>query len=261
MDNVQKLIEVMARLRDPAGGCPWDLQQTFASLIPFTLEEAYEVADCIERGALDDLRDELGDLLFQVVFYARLAEERGLFGFDEVAAAIVDKLVRRHPHVFGDAAVDDARQQSAAWEAHKARERHAAAGEAAGALHGVSRTLPALVRAQKLQRRAARVGFDWSDMAGVFAKLDEEIEELRAELDSGADAQRVEDELGDLLFTCVNLVRHAGLDAETALRRANRKFERRFTAMERTLRDQGVELEQADAERLDTAWRAVKDSD
>ena len=258
MDAMHRLLEVMARLRDPEGGCPWDLQQTFVSLIPHTLEEAYEVAESIERGDLDELRDELGDLLFQVVFYARLAEEQRLFAFDDVAEAIADKLVRRHPHVFGDQTVDGAREQTVAWETHKARERHAASGSAVGALQGVSRTLPALVRAQKLQRRAARVGFDWPELAGVLAKVDEELEELRCELDGGGDPDRVEDELGDLLFTCVNLVRHAGHDAESVLRRASRKFERRFERMEQALRENGSDVEHTDAAAWDAAWEAAK---
>ena len=261
MDSMHRLIEVMARLRDPQGGCPWDLRQNFLSLVPHTLEEAYEVADAIERGDLDGLRDELGDLLFQVVFYARLAEERERFAFGDVAQAIADKLVRRHPHVFGNATVDTAQQQTAAWEAHKARERHAAAGQPVGALHGVSQALPALVRAQKLQRRAARVGFDWPDIEGPFAKVEEELAELRAELNAGGGRRRVEEELGDLLFSCVNLIRHAGFDAETVLRGASRKFERRFAAMEDILEKRNAGVAESDAAALEAAWETAKDRD
>jgi ATP diphosphatase len=257
---IPRLLQIMARLRDPEGGCPWDLKQDYASLVPFTLEEAYEVADAIERGDFDDLRDELGDLLFQVVFYAQLASEQGRFGFDEVAGAIADKLVRRHPHVFGDQAVGDAEEQTRAWERHKAQERAARAevGAAPGALEGVSLALPALVRAQKLQRRAAAVGFDWDDIVPVADKVEEELQECRAELNQVHRARALHREIGDLLFACVNLARHAGCDAESALRDANAKFERRFRAVERRLHDNGRQADEVTLEELDRLWDAVK---
>ena len=255
--NVERLLEIMARLRDPVQGCPWDQEQNFASIVPHTIEEAYEVAEAVESGSLDELCDELGDLLFQVVFYARLAEESGAFAFGDVVDRIVDKLVRRHPHVFGGAAVADAREQSRAWEEHKARER-AAKGDEDGALTGVSRTLPAMTRAAKLQKRAARVGFDWPSAEPVFDKIEEELDELRQELSSGSSPARVAAETGDLLFACVNLARHAGCDAESALRDANAKFERRFRAVERRLSDSGRRAEDVTLEELDRLWDAVK---
>lgn len=248
----------MQRLRDPERGCPWDLEQDFASLVPHTLEEAYEVAEAIESKDYAELQDELGDLLFQVVFYAQLAAEQSRFDFDDVVQAIADKLVRRHPHVFGDHEVADAQHQTQAWEAHKASERQRKAGAtAAGALAGVSRTLPSLSRAQKLQRRAARVGFDWPEVSGVLAKIEEELAECRAEL-RGGDRARLQEEVGDLLFACVNLARHVDVDAETALRQGNRKFEARFEAMERHLQTQGIDVEGAGLDQLDAAWEAVK---
>ncbi|MFN7137393.1 MAG: nucleoside triphosphate pyrophosphohydrolase [Thermomonas sp.] len=237
--DIRSLLVIMARLRDPDGGCPWDLAQTFASIAPYTIEEAYEVADAIDRGDLHDLKDELGDLLLQVVFHARMAEEAGAFAFADVVAAICDKMVRRHPHVFGTAQAGDAGAVLQGWEAIKRAER-AAKGEAdASALAGISRGLPEWLRAVKLQHKAAKVGFDWPGPAPVIAKLHEEIEEVRAEFaavaDDPADAaarDRLEDEIGDVLFVCANLARHARVDVGAALRRANAKFERRFRAME-----------------------------
>ena len=248
--DIAALLAIMAALRDPAAGCPWDLEQDFASIAPYTIEEAYEVADAIDRGDLGDLRDELGDLLLQVVFHARMAEEAGAFAFTDVVAAICDKMVRRHPHVFDasgrplgagarDAAVADAEQQTRAWEALKRAERDAKGEADASALAGISRGLPEWQRAVKLQHKAAKVGFDWPGPAPVIAKLHEEIEEVRAEFaavaaDPGdaAAQDRLEDEIGDLLFVCANLARHAKVDVGAALRRANLKFERRFRAME-----------------------------
>ena len=238
--SLDDLLAIMARLRDPQRGCPWDVQQDFATIAPYTIEEAYEVADAIARGDLEHLKDELGDLLLQVVYHAQMAKEAGLFDFDEVAAAIADKMVRRHPHVFGGAAIEDARAQSLAWEAHKAAERATRAEGGHGILDDVPLALPALVRAAKLQRRAARVGFDWPEPAQVLDKLEEEIAELRAELEGGADAGRVGEEIGDLLFALVNLARHLEVDAEAALRRTNAKFERRFRHLEAALRAEGV---------------------
>jgi nucleoside triphosphate diphosphatase len=258
---IQRLLQVMARLRAPDGGCPWDLEQDFSTIAPYTIEEAYEVADAIARGDLAHLRDELGDLLLQVVYHAQMAKEAGLFDFDQVAAAIADKMVRRHPHVFGTAAVDGARAQSHAWEAVKATERASKAEAAAGdhgVLDDVPLALPALMRAAKLQRRAARVGFDWPQAAQVLAKLDEEIAELRTELGQSASVARLSDEIGDLLFAVVNLARHVEVDGEAALRQANAKFERRFRAIEEALRARGRCLEDASLDEMEALWQQAK---
>ena len=258
--TLDDLLDIMRRLRDPEGGCPWDLEQTFRSIAPYTIEEAYEVADAIEREDLDDLRDELGDLLFQVVFHAQMAKEQGAFGFDDVLEAIVDKMVRRHPHVFGEDEVQDATEQTARWERQKAAERAARARDAEqhSRLDGISRNLPALTRAGKLQGRAARAGFDWPDYSGVLDKLLEEIDELHLELAENGQPERIEAELGDLLFTCVNLARHLDIDPETALRGANRRFEQRFRHLERQFRERGQALEDSDAEALEQAWETAK---
>ncbi len=259
MDNVARLLVLMAELRDPLQGCPWDLEQTFASIAPHTLEEAYEVVDAIERGDFDELKDELGDLLFQVVYYAQLAHEQDLFDFNQVAKAIGDKLVRRHPHVFSNVRFPDDPARARAWEAEKARERaeKIGKGEAPSALDGIATGLPALTRAQKLQQRAAGKGFDWKDSSGVLAKIEEELTEVRQALAEGGEA-RIEEELGDLLFAVVNLVRHAGADPERALRAANRKFECRFRAMELRLADRNRRLEDCTLEELDMLWENVK---
>ncbi len=256
MEAMGRLLAIMARLRDPVEGCPWDREQTFATIAPYTIEEAYEVADAIARGDLAGLRDELGDLLFQVAFHARMAEEGGHFTFEDVAVAICDKMERRHPHVFGEARVGSAQEQTLAWEAHKAAER-LARDESGRPSHldGVSLALPALLRALKLQKRAARVGFDWPNVDGVLAKLAEEAGELRAARSSGEPPARIEAELGDLLFTCVNLARHLGLDPETALRHANGRFEARFRRLEALLDGRP---EAASAEQLDGAWERAK---
>ena len=262
---IDDLLAIMARLRDPASGCPWDVAQTFATIAPYTIEEAYEVADAIDRGDLADLRDELGDLLLQVVFHARMAEEQGAFDFHDVVAAISDKMTRRHPHVFADAVVEDAQAQTGAWEIQKQAERAAAGSDDHSALAGIARGLPEWQRALKLQHRAARVGFDWPGPTPVIAKLHEEIEEVRAEFAAVASApaeaaaqDRLEDEIGDLLFVCANLARHAKVDPGTALRRANRKFERRFRAMEALAADDGVTLAQLPLERQDEYWNRAK---
>lgn len=259
MDPVSRLLDIMARLRDPQRGCPWDLRQTYASIVPYTLEEAYEVADAIQRGDMAELRDELGDLLFQIVFYSQIAREQGHFDFDDVARGIGDKMLRRHPHVFGDAEYRDEEQLRLAWEQKKAEERAARGSGAAGSqMDGVARALPALIRAEKLQRRAARVGFDWPDARGAFDKVREEAGEIEAELED-ADPDRLQDELGDLLFAMVNLVRLLGQDAEQTLSRANEKFERRFRSMERALVDAGRgELRSLTLAELDAAWERVK---
>jgi len=255
--SIDELIKVMATLRDPQQGCPWDREQTFATIAPYTLEEAYEVAEAIARQDMAELRDELGDLLFQVVFHAQMAREAGHFAFDDVVRGIVDKMVRRHPHVFADVQVADAVEQTQRWEAQKAAER-AAKAEAQhthSALDGVAVALPALVRAAKIQRRAARAGFDWPDVSGPLAKVREEVAEVEAELAAGAAQDIVAAEIGDLLFAAVNLARHAGVDAETALRNATRKFERRFRAVEAGL---GKPLHEASLDEMDAQWEAVK---
>lgn len=258
---IARLLWVMARLRDPDGGCPWDLEQDFVTIAPYTIEEAYEVADAIARGDLDHLKDELGDLLLQVAYHAQMAKEAGLFDFDEVAAAIADKMIRRHPHVFGAASVDSAQAQSLAWEATKAAERQDKAseqGERHRLLDDVPLALPALTRAAKLQRRAARVGFDWPETAPVLAKIEEEIAELRAEIDARASSDRLTDEVGDLLFAVVNLARHLRVDGETALRQSNAKFERRFGAIEDSLRARGGRLEDASLDEMEALWQQAK---
>ena len=258
-EPIQRLLAIMAKLRDPVGGCPWDRAQDFATIAPYTIEEAYEVADAIERGDLAALREELGDLLLQVVFHARMAEEARQFDFNDVVLAIVDKLVRRHPHVFGDAVIADGDAQSRSWEALKAAERAAKASAPAGALDGVASGLPALARAQKIQSRAGRVGFDWGDPLPALAKLEEEIAEVRAELEPGQrDSERLSEELGDLLFAQVNVARLAGVDAETALRRATLKFERRFRRIEALLAERGTSPAASTLAEMDALWERVK---
>lgn len=252
MDEIKRLLEIMARLRDAATGCPWDKEQNFRTIAPYTVEEAYEVAEACETGDPAALKDELGDLLFQTVFHARMAEEAGLFAFADVAAAISDKMVRRHPHVFGDVKIDGVDAQTVAWEETKAKER--AAGGAESVLDGVGVGLPALTRAEKLQKRAARVGFDWPNAAPVIAKIDEELDELRGEIETGGDPARIEDEFGDLLFAVTNLGRHLRVDPEQALRAASRKFERRFRAMEAA----AAPLAGKSLDELETAWQRVK---
>ena len=253
---LERLLEIMARLRAPVGGCPWDQVQDFASIAPYTVEEAYEVADAIGRGPEPAvLLDELGDLLFQTVYHARMAEELKWFCFADVAGAIAGKMIRRHPHVFGDAAARDAETQTTAWEAQKAEER--AARAETGTLAGVPIGLPALTRAAKLTRRAARVGFDWPDAAAVLDKLEEEAAELRAEL-PGADPARLADEVGDLLFVLANLARKLELDPEACLAAANRKFERRFAGVEARLAAAGLGPADAGLEAMEAAWQAEK---
>ncbi|MGV9010633.1 nucleoside triphosphate pyrophosphohydrolase [Brevundimonas sp.] len=253
---IDRLNAIMARLRAPVGGCPWDVEQTFATIAPYTIEEAYEVADAIERGDYNDLRSELGDLLFQVVFHARMAEEQGLFVFDDVANAMADKLERRHPHVFGDeVAKADGVAQKARWEDIKAAERVAKAQ--VGVLDDVPVGLPALARAAKLTKRAARVGFDWPSTDEVFDKLDEEVAELRVEIAAG-DLDKAREEMGDLLFVVANLARKLGVEPEDALRGANAKFIRRFGFIEAALAKDGRTPEQSDLAEMDGLWDAAK---
>ena len=245
----------MRRLRDPASGCPWDLEQDFSTIAPYTIEEAYEVADAIERGDWEELQSELGDLLFQIVFYTQMATEDGYFGFDDVVAGITNKMLRRHPHVFGDEAQRAARSVRGRWEEIKEQER---AGSADGsALAGVAKALPALMRARKLGSRAARVGFDWPDRRGVSRKIQEELNEVDEAAMAG-DADSVEDEVGDLLFAVVNLARHLNVDPEKALTGANYKFERRFRAVEQAIADAGLEIRELDLEALEAYWVNAK---
>jgi ATP diphosphatase len=260
MDNVHKLLDIMARLRDPEHGCPWDREQTFHSIAPYTIEEAYEVAHAIELGDMAALKDELGDLLFQVVFYAQMAQEQGEFDFNDVAEIICDKMVRRHPHVFAGARYADSAEQTRAWEAIKAGERsHAtSSNEPASLLDGITHRLPAMNVAEKLQKRAATVDFDWPDVDGVLDKLREETVEMQQEIDTHAAPERLQEELGDLLFTCVNLARVTDTDAEMALRLANRRFEQRFRVMEQLCRENQQTLQELDAEAMDALWEQAK---
>jgi MazG family protein len=255
-EAMERLLRIMAALRTPETGCPWDLEQTFRTIAPYTIEEACEVADAIDREDMAALKDELGDLLFQVVFHARMAQEEGSFGFGDVVTAICEKMERRHPHVFGSATVAGAAEQSEAWEAHKARERAQAGDVRHSALDGVPASLPALMRAQKLSRRAARVGFDWPEWSGVADKVAEELGELRAV--AGVDRDAAEEELGDLLFAAASLARHLDLDADAALRRANLKFEDRFRGIESTLRAAGRSPEDAGLDELEMLWNQEK---
>ncbi len=256
--DIARLIEIMAALRTPGSGCPWDLEQNFQTIAPYTVEEAYEVADAIARGDLADLKDELGDLLLQVVYHARMAQEQGTFDFGDVVESITAKMIRRHPHVFADEDGRTAQAVKGLWERIKAEEK-AERGEAAkeGALAGVPLALPALTRALKLQAKAGRVGFDWNDPRAVLAKIREEAHEIEAELESGAREPAAE-EVGDLLFAAVNLARHIGADPEAVLRATNAKFERRFAAIERALAERGKTPEQSTLAEMDALWDAAK---
>lgn len=255
---INALLEVMRRLRDPDTGCPWDKEQTFATIAPYTVEESYEVADAIARDDMRDLKEELGDLLFQVVFHSRIAEEAGLFNFDDVARGMADKLIRRHPHVFGDVSHRTADEQTVAWEAVKAEERKAK--DKGGILDDVPIGLPALTRAAKLTKRAARVGFDWPSVDEVLDKLDEETQELKAEINAG-DHDKARAELGDLLFVMANLARKLEVEPEDALRLTNAKFVRRFEAIEAALNAQGRTPEQSSLMEMDALWNAAKHSE
>jgi ATP diphosphatase len=246
VNDIGKLLDIMRRLRDPQKGCPWDIEQSFHSIAPYTVEEAYEVADAIERGDIKDLADELGDLLFQVVFHSQIATEQGLFQFDDVVKAICEKLVRRHPHVFADENIKSAEEQTLAWEEHKARERQSS-DKYHSVLDGIAKTLPGLTRAAKLQKRAAKVGFDWNTVQPIFDKLSTQ-----------PSWARVEEELGDLLFTVVNIARHIQIDPELAMRRANAKFEARFNNMENAIERAGKKLGKLSSEQLEDYWIQVK---
>ena len=269
--DITRLLEIMAALRTPGTGCPWDLEQDFSTIAPYTLEEAYEVADAIERHDLDDLRDELGDLLLQVVFHSRMAEEQGAFAFGDVVEAITRKMIRRHPHVFGDDGVRGAKLAKGMWEKIKAEEKaeRRAARQARGLdpedhgkgyLDGIPPSFPALVRALKLQEKAARVGFDWREAKPILDKIEEEIGELREAM-ADDDKEAMTDEFGDVLFALVNFGRHLGIDAETALRQTNEKFRRRFHHIEHELNKAGSSLEEADLDRMEELWQAAKQSD
>jgi nucleoside triphosphate diphosphatase len=259
--DMSRLLDIMAALRTPKTGCPWDLEQNFATIAPYTIEEAYEVADAIARHDLDDLRDELGDLLLQVVFHARMAEEQGAFAFADVVQAIIDKLIRRHPHVFGDARDLSPEAVNELWDKikadEKAQRRARGVVEPDGALAGVPTTLPALTRALKLQQKASKVGFDWNDPRAVLAKIREEADEIEAALDAGQKSD-AGNEAGDLLFAVVNLARHLDADPEAVLRTTNQKFERRFAWIERALAKRGATPSEANLAEMDALWDAAK---
>ena len=257
-EGIKKLLEIMTKLRNPDGGCPWDVEQTFKSIAPYTIEEAYEVADAIDCSDMPALKDELGDLLFQVVFHSEIAKEQNLFDFSDVVTSVSDKMVRRHPHVFGDAKINNASEQATAWDDIKEDERlNKIHKDDPSVLAGVPVALPGLTRAEKLQKRAARIGFDWPTPEGVMDKVHEEIAEVEDELASERNLQRLSDEIGDLLFVCTNLARKLGIDAETALRNANVKFERRFRAMESRIVEKG-DPANATLAQLEASWLDVK---
>ena len=264
MSGINDLIDLMSKLRDPVSGCPWDQQQTFASIAPYTIEEVYEVVDAIERNSMAELKDELGDLLFQIIFYTQIAKEKDLFDFDAVVDNIVAKMKKRHPHVFGDMDIKTAEEQTALWEKIKTEERQKSrdSSDSKSSPHSVigdvPKTLPGLTRAFKLHKKAAQVGFDWDDISGVMEKIDEEIHEIQHEIDNGLNHHRMEDEIGDLLFVTTILARHARVDPETALRHANRKFERRFSRVEALLAEEKINIVDASLEKMDALWDVAK---
>ena len=259
---IENLLKIMAQLRHPTKGCPWDTGQTFETIAPYALEEAYEVVEAITNKDYENLRDELGDLLLQVVFHSQIAKESNLFNFEEVVDSICVKMINRHPHVFGNADINTSDEQLSSWEAIKAEERAKKSKKdscSSSALDGVSVAYPALLRAEKLQKRAARVGFDWKDTEPVLSKLDEEICELKEALNDGFDKAQLEEELGDILFSCVNIARHLNLDAETALNKANRKFTKRFQFIEKSLKEElNIKPENADFSELENRWVRAK---
>jgi len=261
--KIERLLDIMEALRDKDSGCPWDKEQTFATIVPHTIEEAYEVADAIERNSMDELQDELGDLLFQVVFYAQIAKENKLFDFNDVVSSIITKLENRHPHVFGDTVVKTPEEQTKLWEKIKADERRAKKtnnneDENASILDYVPRMLPALTRAYKLHKQAASVGFDWDNIKGVMEKINEELNEIEYEINNGKKIDRMQDEIGDLLFVTTILARHAKVDPEAALRHANKKFERRFKGVEALLAEENIDINEAGLEKMDALWDIVK---
>ena len=261
MQPIERLLDIMAHLRDPQTGCPWDIEQTFDTIAPYTIEEAYEVAEAIADKDMGELKSELGDLMFQVVFYTQMSKEEGGFDFNDVVSAVSDKMIARHPHVFGDGNIADAEAQTVAWEETKAKERQEKAerkGQAESALDGVARTLPAFTRAVKLQNRAARVGFDWPDTVPVFDKIEEELGELKHEIQSGGSSAKIAEEYGDFLFVVANLGRHLELDPETILEKANRKFTRRFQQVERKITESGKSINESSLEEMDNLWNEVK---
>lgn len=266
MEHMTQLLDIMKSLRDPENGCPWDIEQNFSTIAPYTLEEAYEVADAIARNEMGDLCSELGDLLFQVVYHSQLADEQGFFNFKDVIEKINEKLLHRHPHVFGNIEIADTKSQSIAWEDIKRREESEKQADTdsdrysnTGLLDGINRAMPALARAQKLQNRAATVGFDWGDVQPVLDKIKEELNEVEEEINSDSrNTEKIADEIGDLIFTCVNLARHFQIDSESALRKMNEKFEKRFSFIERTLTDQGSNLNEATLEVMDRLWNEAK---
>lgn len=269
MEGIKTLLDIMQRLRDPRDGCPWDREQNFHTIAPYTVEEAYEVADAIERNDMEDLREELGDLLFQVVFHAQMAQEKGFFDFNSVLGGINEKMIRRHPHVFANVSIESAAEQTVAWENHKEQERKSK-GKHHSALDGVAKSLPAITRAAKLQRRAAKLGFDWDSVNPIFDKLEEETLELKQELTqetiretvqdsrSVKHYERIEDEVGDILFTVVNIARHLEVDPELAIRRANNKFERRFRKLEKDIHKAGEKISELSIEQLEDYWTKAK---
>ena len=261
---IDQLLDLMSQLRDPEVGCEWDIEQTPETIAPYTIEEAYEVADAIASGDVDQLKDELGDLLFQIIFYSQMSREKGGFDFDDVAEGITIKMRNRHPHVFGTAKKRSPEEQNIAWEVQKAQERKEKArktGHRESALDGVALAFPSLIRAQKIQKRAAEQGFDWPDLAPVIAKVREELEELEIEIEASSPTQRIGDELGDLFFAAVNLARHVDIDAETALKKATEKFERRFRYIENKLRSAGKEPKQTGLEEMERLWSKAKAQD
>ena len=264
MTSLEKLLNIMKRLRDPQNGCPWDREQTFATIAPYTIEEAYEVSDAIQRDNMPELCEELGDLLFQVVFHAQMASEKGCFDFEAVSKGIVEKMLRRHPHVFGDEQIADAEAQTQAWEQHKAAERQRKQqnnSNAPSLLDDVPVSLPGLTRAVKLQKRAARVGFDWHSITPIFDKIREELDEVKQEIDKNASHELVEDEIGDLFFAVSNLARHLGVDPESAIRRSNRKFEQRFKSIEQLASVENKNLAEMTLDEMEVLYQHVKRSE
>jgi len=254
--NINQLLEIMRKLRDPDNGCPWDIEQDFTSIAPYTIEEAYEVSDAITRNNMDDLRDELGDLLFQTVFHAQMAYELGEFNFDDVVQSVCDKMTRRHPHVFADSTIKDAAAQTGAWEKQKASERKNKGSQ--GVLSDIPIALPATMRALKLQERAARVGFDWPDVRPVFDKLQEEVIELQNELNGEDNQINIESEIGDILFVCINLARKLNVSPEIALTRTNKKFTSRFEHIEAILKSKGKSPETSNLQEMEQLWQQAK---